>query len=65
MTKIQKTKKCKMKLIRTIAGYSIIVISLLTPFTNIVLVPIGLFVIGISLKDIKRKIKNKIRRSKK
>lgn len=49
---------------RIIAGCGIIGISLLTPFTNWFLIPIGLFIIGVSLRDVeelKRKIKNKIK----
>lgn len=46
-------------------GLSIIGVSLITPFTNIFLIPIGLFFCGITLKHIdnyKRIIKNKVLR---
>lgn len=45
-------------------GCGIITISLLTPCTNVFLIPLGLFIAGVSLKDYenyKRRIKNKIR----
>ena len=45
-------------------GCIIIGVSLITPFTNVFLIPCGLFIAGVSLKDIeniKRIIKNKIR----
>ena len=44
-------------------GCLIIGVSLLTPFTNIFLIPFGLFIAGINLdlEDYKRRIKNKIR----
>ncbi len=43
-------------------GCGIITISLLTPFTNVFLMPLGLFVAGVNLdlEDYKRRIKNKI-----
>jgi len=44
-------------------GCGVITISLLTPFTNLFLIPLGLFIAGITLKDLedyKRRIKNKL-----
>ena len=44
-------------------GCSIIIVSILTPFTNVFLIPLGLFIAGVSLKDLdnlKRIIKNKV-----
>jgi len=48
---------------RICLGCGIITISLLTPCTNIFLIPLGLFIIGVSLKDLedyKRRIKNRV-----
>jgi len=45
-------------------GCSIIGVSLITPFTNAFLIPIGLLILGVGLKEFeeyKRKIKNKFK----
>jgi len=45
-------------------GVGVFTISILTPFTNWFLIPLSLFILGFSLRDleeVKRKIKNKIR----
>jgi len=50
--------------IKIVLGCSIIGISLITPFTNVFLIPLGLFIIGITIRDLeefKRKVKNKFK----
>ena len=56
--------------VKLILGSSIIIVSLLTPFTNLVLIPLGCFILGLSFFDLKnvyypewkRKIKQRLRK---